>query len=191
MILRSEIGKRVTDERPDVASRDDDRVDPGPFQLDDLVATRAREIGDRELPGRNVRQQLEKTLESRLPVSDAIGGEQEDLRINELENLTEVVLVGDAEDALETTLVRRVDEVSQNIRVIRRIDDDRVDRTGRVRRPERKHRQIAGLASKVRLVSDDEPLGPLILRIAGAGGVGDLDEHGDPVAFCDRLTQPS
>ena len=56
-------GRRVTDERPDVAAGDEHGVDAGPLELGDLVAARADELGDRELPGRDVRQQLEQPLE--------------------------------------------------------------------------------------------------------------------------------
>ena len=38
---------------------------------------------------------------------------------------------------------------------------------------------------------DDETVRPLRLRSAGAAAVGYLDEHGDSVAFCDCLAQPS
>ena len=38
---------------------------------------------------------------------------------------------------------------------------------------------------------DDEALGSLLLGSAGTPAVDNLDEHGDPIAFCDCLAQPS
>jgi hypothetical protein len=38
---------------------------------------------------------------------------------------------------------------------------------------------------------DDEALGPLRLGGTGSPTVDHLDEHGDPIAFCDCLAQPS
>ena len=53
------------------------------------------------LPGRDVGQELEQALEVILAVVRLLGGEQEDLGVDELEHLFELVLVAHADHALE------------------------------------------------------------------------------------------
>src|SRR6187401_2278036 len=100
-IRPSDLRRRVTDERLHVAAGDDDRVDPGAFELEHVRAARSRELRDRELAGRDVGQQLEQALEVVLVVVCLLGGEQEDLGIDMLEHLFELVLVTHPDDALE------------------------------------------------------------------------------------------
>src|SRR4029453_16221682 len=78
-------GRRATDEVGDVGRADQDGVDPGPFERQHLVARGRREIGDRELAGRHVGQEVEDPLEVRLVVLRLAWREQEDLRGDPLE----------------------------------------------------------------------------------------------------------
>ena len=75
--------------------------------------------------------------------------------------------------------------------MLRRIDHEGVDIADLMAVPEREQRQMGAAPQAVVAAPDDETLGPLLLRCAGTPAVGDLDEHGDSIAFCDCLAQPS
>src|SRR5262245_31807555 len=80
----------VADERRDVAA-DEHGVPPGPFQLQDILPRRARQLGDCELARRDVGKQLENAVERRLLVLRAFGAQEKDLRIDVLEDALELV----------------------------------------------------------------------------------------------------
>src|SRR4051812_44382704 len=84
-IRGSNLRNRVTDERLHVAAGDDHRVDAGPLELEHVRAARAGELGDRELAGRYVRQEVEQALEKFFSFVRVLGREQQDLRVDELE----------------------------------------------------------------------------------------------------------
>src|SRR5206468_2593279 len=60
--------RRASDEERDVPAVDDHGVAASPLELLNLVRRRMRQVGDRELPRRNRRQQIEHDLERRLVV---------------------------------------------------------------------------------------------------------------------------
>jgi hypothetical protein len=70
---------------------DDHRVDAGALELLELVSRGLVQLGDDELPGRHVREQVEHALEGAV--------EQEQLRVEPLEDLLEL-LEGDAFEQL-------------------------------------------------------------------------------------------
>ena len=74
----------AADEARDVLGPHDDGVDAGALELDDLLARLHGELRDRELPGRDVRQQPEDVLE-RLVLAGLARGEQQDLRVEPVE----------------------------------------------------------------------------------------------------------
>ena len=75
---------RVADERRDV-SGDEHGVDPGALELLDVLSRGVGELGDRELSGGDVRQELEEAVDRRLLVLRALGREQDDLRVDVIE----------------------------------------------------------------------------------------------------------
>ena len=87
--------------------------------------------------------------------------------------------------------MRGIDHVAERIAVLGRIDDEGVDVADLVLMPEREQRQMGAAAQAVVATPDDETLRSLLLGSSGAPAVGNLDEHGDPIAFCDCLAQPS
>src|SRR5438105_1308164 len=91
-----DLRRRVADELGDVSRSDDDRIDSSPLELDDLLAARRVDRGDRELARRHVRQQVERVLPL---VALPVGGEQEDLGVDAVQRVLQLVLVGHANDA--------------------------------------------------------------------------------------------
>ena len=87
--------------------------------------------------------------------------------------------------------MRGVDHVAERVAVLGRIDHEGVDVADLVLMPEREQRQMGAAPQAVVATPHDETLGALLLRAAGAPAVDNLDEHGDSVAFCDCLAQPS
>jgi hypothetical protein len=77
---------RVADELGDVLRRDDHRVHPPTLELEHLLAREPVRAHDRELPGGNVGEQVERMLE-------VAAGQQEDLGIEQLERALELFLV--------------------------------------------------------------------------------------------------
>src|SRR4051794_6792515 len=56
-------GRRATDELGDVTSRNDHRVHPTSFELDDLFPRHVADLGDRQLSDRDVAEQIERALQ--------------------------------------------------------------------------------------------------------------------------------
>ena len=126
-----------------------------------------------------------------LVVVCVVGREQEDLGVDVLEHLFQLVLVPDPDHALEATRERGIDHVAERIAVLGRIDDERVDVADLMLMPEREQWQMCAASQAVVTPPDDESLRALRLSSARASAIGYLDEHGDSVAFCDCLAQPS
>src|SRR3954467_7778891 len=82
----SDLGWAATDELGDVAGADEDGVDAGPLEREHLVAAVDGGLGDRELPDRNVRKQVEHVVERVVVVVDVPAGEQHDLGVEPLEH---------------------------------------------------------------------------------------------------------
>ena len=74
-----------------------------PARSSDTTSSRvvAAQLRDRELPGRHVREQLEHAVERLLVVLGLPWREQEDLRVDALEDELELLLVADVDHALE------------------------------------------------------------------------------------------
>src|SRR5262245_57586312 len=64
----SDVRRIVLGELLEAFVRDEHSIHPGALQLGDVVGRRVAEIGDRELPGRDVVQQLEQDRERILVV---------------------------------------------------------------------------------------------------------------------------
>ena len=126
-----------------------------------------------------------------LAVVGLLGREQQDLRVDELQHLFELVLVPHPDHALEAARLRGVDDLAERVTVLGDVDHERVDVSGLARATEREQRQVAcSPAGRRRGRRTTRPSAPCSSRRARTRAVGDLDEHGDPVAFCDRLAQP-
>src|SRR5262249_31192794 len=90
--------RSATDEVGDLLRLDQDGVDAGSLEPDDVVTRGAAEVGDCELPGGDVWEQVEDAFEVVLVVLGVARGEQEDLRIDPLQRREDrflVVHVGD------------------------------------------------------------------------------------------------
>ena len=98
--------RRAADEVGDLGRADEHGVDPGPFEREHLLARGGREVGDRELAGRHIGQQVEDSLDMGLVVVGLPRREQEDLRVDPLERVGERLLVVDVDDDLEPELGR-------------------------------------------------------------------------------------
>src|SRR5262245_14344650 len=59
----SNLRRRATDEVGDVGRADEDGIDPRPLEREHLVAVRRVQVGDRELAGRDVGEQIEDPVE--------------------------------------------------------------------------------------------------------------------------------
>src|SRR5919107_5043500 len=94
----------VSGEAGDVSCSDDDRIDSRPLELVHLVAARHRDVCDRQLSGRQVRKQVERTLQ-RVRAVVLADGKEEDLRIEPLERALELLGVAHLDDAVETVIV--------------------------------------------------------------------------------------
>src|ERR687897_2830271 len=106
-VLRSglDLWRGVADELGDVSLSDDDRIDSRPLELHYLRAARHGHVGDRELSGRNIGQQLQRAGEW-VGVFVRGRGEQEDLRVQPLQGKLELLLVPDPHHAVEPKLDR-------------------------------------------------------------------------------------
>src|SRR5512132_3444196 len=71
---------------------DDDCIDSRPFELFHVVAARARQLRNRELPCRKIGKQFERMLE-RIDLVVVTDGEQDDLRIESLQRQLELFCV--------------------------------------------------------------------------------------------------
>lgn len=74
--------RRVTDERPALAGRDEHRVDARALPLADVLLARKLELHAHEPAGGDVRQQLEEPIEVVLVVVALLGGEQRGLGVH-------------------------------------------------------------------------------------------------------------
>ncbi len=144
------------------------------------------ELGDRELAGGHVVQECEQRLEH-VVVRVRIGAQEEHLGVELFESALELVGVGHLDDALDTELVCLVPalDVGPN--------HDRVGCTvpSALRSPDEEDWKLRRAADAGRHRAHDECVGALTLGRSGLLLVGHLDQHGDPVAFRDRLAQPA
>src|SRR5947207_4880907 len=162
--------RRATDELGDVSGGNDHGVDPAPLELDDLVARHVLRLRDRELPDRDVAEQLERLLE----VWD---GEVERLGVVQLEHALELLLARNAHDHVEPDAGRRLRGLAQAqalvVLVVGRDDEDRVG-AGGVRLAERasaapEDRQLGRVAHTAVDAAEDERL--RTVRLCGTRSV--------------------
>src|SRR3954451_19818007 len=102
----SDVGVVSADELGNVPAGHDHGVPPRPFQLSDLVAPAARQLGDRELPRRDVLEQVEHPVERPL-VTALARREQEDLWVDTLERRLQLRLVPHLDGTLQSEVQRR------------------------------------------------------------------------------------
>ena len=137
------------------------------------------DVGYRELPGRDVRQQLERQLERILPV--LARRDQDYLGVAHLEDLLELFLVANLDHRLQTLGIGAG-----------RPNRDRVDiRIARGRGREPQHGQSARVADPDHHVVDGERFCALLLGGTRRLRIAHADDDRDPVAFGDPLAQPS
>src|SRR4029077_7017857 len=93
--------RRATDEVGDLLRVDQHRVDARSLEGDHVLAGGGREVGDRELPGRDVGQEVEDPLDVLLVVLGVPWREEEDLRVDAVERRRQRVVVVDVGDDLQ------------------------------------------------------------------------------------------
>ena len=190
--MHLDVGTRVTDERLHVAAGDDHRVDPGALELDHVRAARARELRDRELAGRDVGQQLEQPVE----VRPAPPRPPRRRAARSRGRRARAPLRARPRRARGPRTRGRA-PCAASITSPSASPCSAASTTSASTSPtswlgaEGEQRQAASARARRRRAPHDEALGALLLRGAGAVAVDDLDEHGDAVALCDRLAQPS
>ena len=102
-----DLGRLRRDERREIAGRHEHGVDTGSLELGDVLRRRVVELRDRELPGRDVVQQLEQHGQ-RIVVGVLARRQEEHLRIEVVERALEVLRLGDPNHALEPESVSLV-----------------------------------------------------------------------------------
>lgn len=142
------------------------------------------ELGDGELPGGDVVQQLEQHGQ-RIVLGVLADREEEDLRIEVRQGALEVGGLRHAHDALEPERMRLVPHGKVGL------DDDCIGRRAlRVEHsPEVQERQLRADTDGVRVQERGERVGPLGFGSPSARRVRDLDDEGDAVALGDGLAE--
>ena len=87
--------------------------------------------------------------------------------------------------------MRGVEDVPERVTVLGDVEHERIDVSSLTLAAEREQRQLGALPQSACVPAHDEAFGALLLRHPRARAVCHLDEHGDTVAFGDRLAQPS
>ena len=103
---------------------DEHGVDAGALERDDVVARRRLEVGDRELAGRQVGQEVEDPVEVVLVVLGVARREQEDLGVDPLERGLDRLLVVDVGDDLQPERGRLGVELLEVLLLVVLLDDD-------------------------------------------------------------------
>lgn len=144
------------------------------------------QLRDRELARGHVLEKREQGLEG-IVIRLRVRAQEEDLGIELVERTLEIIRVRHLHDAFDTELQSFVPDLD----ICR--DDDCVGResASTVGLADEQKRQVRCIANSNCARPDDERVRALLLRSPGLLPVRDLDEHGDPVAFGDRLTQPA
>ena len=142
----------------------------------------SRKLGNGELAGRNVVEQLEQHGE-RVVFGVLGNGEEEDLRIEVAQHALDVVRLGDAHDTLEPMGMRLVPHGEV------RLDHDgvRIGSAGVEHSAQVQQRKLRRDAHGIDAVDRCQAVGATLFRVAGARRVVDLDDERDPVALGDRL----
>src|SRR4051812_460736 len=185
------------DELGNVPAGHDHGVHSCPLELGHLVPAADRQLRDRELAGRHVLQQVERSLQRAL-VAAVTGGQQEDLRVDALERGLQLLVVAHLDGALEPQVEHRAVGLLQLAVLASELGQGqyagvRVRRTrplGRAVRPP-EQRQTRRLADGVDRVVERQRLGALLLGRARTSGIADGDDDRDPVALGDRLAEAS
>ena len=149
-------------------------------------------LRNRELPGRHIREQLERVLE-------VAAAEVEDLRVMELEDARELVLVADADDPVEAELDHVRGRVVEAVALVPRElgGHDQISvgagARGGIDAPAAppEDRQLGRLPHTRGVPGHDERLRAVRLRRMRCVRRLDLDDHRDSVAFGDRLAESS
>ena len=169
--------RRAADEVGDLGRADENGVDPGPFEREHLLARAGRQVGDRELAGRHIGQQVEDSLDMSLVVVGLPRREQ------------------DAHDDLEPELLRAALELLEVLLVVVILGHDQArigagvaGGLGRGVDPEQ-DRQAGGVAHVGGGRLDGEPFGALLLGRSGRVRVGDERDDRDSVSLGDRLAE--
>jgi hypothetical protein len=148
-------------------------------------------LGDRELSNRYIGEQFECALQ-------ILGREVERLRVVQLEDAFEHLLVSDAHDEIESELGRVRSELFESgpVLVVLLGDDEHRVGAGALRvlgcpaaAPE--DRQLRSLADTGEHGTNDDRLGPVGLGRARGVGPVDVDDHRDSVTLGDRLAESS
>src|SRR6185437_4906288 len=138
-VAPSDFGWRPADERRDVAGLDDHGVAACVFELLHVVRRRQREVGDRELAGRDRGEQLEHDVERGAILVGLDGRQQEDLRVDALERLLDLLLVAHLDGAVETERNRMLVQILEaSVLVVQRVENEH-DGVSRAARPLERH----------------------------------------------------
>ena len=119
------------------------------------------------------------------------GGEQEDLRVDAVESFLELFLALHADDAIEAEVERLPVELDRPI-VLGANDAGVGAGAGRLRgwpAGEPEDRQLRRVADSGERAAQPDPFGALRLGGPRTVDVADVDDHRDPVAFRDCLTE--
>src|SRR5438128_9245754 len=190
-----DLRRRVTDELGDASRSDDDRIDSRPLELVDLLASRHRHVGHRELSGRHVGEQLERAGERALVVV-VPAGEEEDLRIEPLECELELFFVPNLDDAVQPEAQGLSLQALEPVTVlVQLVDDDQTSvgadtcglGNGACRTPQ--NPPLRRLAHALDIAAHDECLRSLALGCPRRLGIVDLDDDGDSVPLGDCLAE--
>ena len=187
--------RRATDEVGDLLRVDEHGVDARSLERDHVVAGGGREVGDGELPGRDVGQEVEDLLDVLLVVLGVARREEEDLRVDALERRLERIVVVDVGDDLQAERAGALVELLEIVLVVVLLDDDQAGvGPGRARGLRRRvvteeDREVGRVTDAVDRVHDGEALGALVPGRSRAVGVADDGDDRDPVSFGDRLAE--
>ncbi len=155
------------------------------------------EVGDGELAGGNVWEQVEDPLERRLVVVGVARREQEDLRVDPLERGSQRLFVVDVDDDLEAELDRPPVQLLEVVLVVVLFDHDQAGVRARLVRglgrgvdaeEDRKRRRVA---QSCRGREHRDPFGALLLGETRPVRSVDEREDRDSVSLRDRLAEAS
>ena len=95
----------IAHELADLLGADEHGVHSRPLEGEHLVAGRDFDLGDRELPGRYVGEQLEHGVERVDVLVDVVGVQEEDLGVEPFERQLELLFVAHVDDSFEVVVI--------------------------------------------------------------------------------------
>ena len=105
MVARLNRNRLVAHQLADLLGADEHGVHSGPLEGEHFVAGRDFDLGDRELPGRYVREQLEHRVEWIDVLVDVVRVQEEDLGIEPFERQLELLFVAHVDDCFKVVVI--------------------------------------------------------------------------------------